>query len=180
MDPFSIAAQLLLGWLIADFLSGFVHWLEDRILWVGMPLISKSVVEPNRLHHVDPEAFLSQSLLARNSTTWAAVAAVALLWLGLAGFSWIFFGALLGGLAVSEVHVRAHRRVPRASLYRALTDIGIIQSTTHHWGHHAGAMDSRYCVLTDWLNPLLDRARLWARLESGLEAIGFAPNRGTA
>ena len=34
-------------------------------------------------------------------------------------------------------------------------------------------------VATDWLNPLLDRARLWARLESGLDAIGLTPNRGT-
>lgn len=179
-DPFSIAAQLLLGWLVADFLSGFFHWIEDRILWVGMPLLGKAIVAPNRLHHVDPDAFLSQSLIARNGTTWAAVAPIALLWLWAAGFGWIWLGALAGGIAVTEIHVRAHRGVPRASFYRAAQDIGIVQSAPHHWGHHAGAMDSRYCVLTGWLNPLLDRARLWARLESALEAIGFVPNRGAA
>ncbi|PAL25491.1 fatty acid desaturase CarF family protein [Sphingopyxis sp. GW247-27LB] len=180
MDPFSIAAQLLLGWLIADLLSGFFHWLEDRVLWIGMPLISRAIVEPNRLHHRDPDAFLAQSLFARNSTTWTAVAAIALLWLWLAGFGWVWLGALAGGLAVTEVHVRAHRRVPRSSIYRALMDIGIVQSTPHHWGHHTAAMDGRYCVLTGWLNPILDRARLWTRLERALEAIGFTPNRGAA
>lgn len=180
MDVFSIIAQLLAGWLLADFLSGVVHWIEDRVLWVGMPLLSKSVVEPNRLHHRDPQAFLYQSVLARNSTTWAAVLAIALPWLLVAGFSWVWLGAIAGGLAVTEVHVRTHRAVVRASWYRALQEIGIVQAAPHHWGHHAGAMDGRYCILTSWLNPLLDRLRLWARLESFLETIGLKPNRGTA
>src|SRR3546814_7129948 len=76
-DAFSLAAQLVTGWLVADFLSGIIHWIEDRVLWVGMLLISKSVVEPNRLHHRDPDAFLAQSIGARNSTAWAAVPGVA-------------------------------------------------------------------------------------------------------
>lgn len=180
MDVFSILAQLLIGWLLADFLSGLVHWIEDRLLWVGMPLLSRSIVEPNRLHHRDPQAFLYQSVLARNSTTWAAVLAIALPWLLLTGFSWVWLGAIAGGLAVTEVHVRTHRAIVRTSWYRALQDIGIVQSRAHHVGHHAEPMNSRYCILTDWLNPLLDRAGLWARLECGLEAIGLKPNRGTA
>lgn len=180
MDLFSIIAQLLVGWLLADFLSGLAHWIEDRLLWVGMPLLSRPIVEPNRLHHRDPLAFLNASVLSRNSTTWAAVVAIALPWLFLAGFSWIWVGALAGGLAVTEVHVRTHRGTIRASWYRALQEIGVVQSAPHHWGHHAGAMDSRYCILTNWLNPLLDRLRLWARLESCLDAIGLTPNRGTA
>jgi ubiquitin-conjugating enzyme E2 variant len=173
-------AQLLIGWLIADFLSGVVHWVEDRLLWVGMPLISKAIVEPNRLHHVDPQAFLSSSLFSRNSTTWASAIAVALAWLMIAGFSWIWLGAIAGGLAVTEVHAHSHRPTARAGWYRALQEIGIVQSAPHHWGHHAGGMDTRYCILTGWLNPLLDRLRLWARLESGIEMIGLKPNRGTA
>src|SRR3546814_11530435 len=91
-DAFSLAAQLVTGWLVADFLSGIIHWIEDRVLWVGMPLISKSVVEPNRLHHRDPDAFLAQSIVARNSTAWAAVAAIALPWLWIASFGWVWFG----------------------------------------------------------------------------------------
>src|SRR3546814_19484017 len=107
-------------------------------------------------------------MVARNSTGWAAVAAFALPWLWIASFSWVWFGALAGGIAVTEVHVRAHRRVSRASFYRALQEIGIVQLAPQHWGHHAGAMDRRSCVFTNWLNPLLDRAGLWARLEAAL------------
>ncbi len=179
MDVFSIAAQLLLGWLLADLISGLVHWLEDRVFWVGMPLLSKAVVEPNRLHHIDAQAFLRQSLLSRNSTTWPVVLAIALPWLAVAGFSWIWLGAMAGGLVVTEVHVRTHRPVG-ASWYSALQEIGIVQSRGHHVGHHAPPMDRRYCILTNWINPILDRAAVWRRLESSLEAIGLTPNRGKA
>src|SRR3546814_15538431 len=90
------------------FRSGIIHWIEDRVLWVGMPLISKSVVEPNRLHHRDPDAFLAQSIVARNSTAWAAVAAIALPWLWIASFSWVWFGA-------HEEDVEQGPRPPRRS-----------------------------------------------------------------
>src|SRR3546814_15489841 len=76
-DAFSLAAQLVTGWLVADFLSGILHWIADRVLWVGMPLISKSVVEPNRLHHRDPAAFLAQSIVPPHSTAWAGAPALA-------------------------------------------------------------------------------------------------------
>src|SRR3546814_13382665 len=107
-DAFSLAAQLVTGWLVADFLSGIIHWIEDRVLWVGMPLISKSVVEPNRLHHRDPDAFLAQSIVARHSTAWAAVAAIALPWLVIASLSWFWFGAPAARLAVPRFHCRPH------------------------------------------------------------------------
>src|SRR3546814_8986468 len=94
-------------------------------------------------------------MVARNSTGWAAVAAFALPWLWIASFSWVWFGALAGGIAVTEVHVRAHRRVSRASFYRALQDIGIVQSAPQHWGHPAGAMDSRSEEHTSELQSLM-------------------------
>src|SRR3546814_17592090 len=72
-DAFSLAAQLVTGWLVADFLSGIIHWIEERVLWVGMPLISKSGVQPNGTHHRDPDTFLAQTTIACNPTAWAAV-----------------------------------------------------------------------------------------------------------
>src|SRR3546814_12267893 len=128
-----------------------------------MPLISKSGADPNRLHPRYPDAFLAQSIVARNSTAWAAVAAIALPWLWIASFSWVWFGALAGGIAVPEVHVRAHRRVSRASLYRELQDIGFVQSAPQHCGHHASAIERRSCVLTHCPNPTTDLPTLVAR-----------------
>ena len=173
-----LALQLLAGWLIADLLSGVVHWLEDRVLCVGLPVLGRHVVAPNRLHHLDPAAFLRQSVWSRNSTTWLTTLAIAAAWLWTAGFSFIWLAALVGGLVVTEVHVRAHR--PTGSeMWATLQEIGVLQSRRQHWQHHRGAMDRRYCVLTGWLNPILDVLRVWERLEAALTTIGLQPNRGT-
>ncbi|VWX62560.1 fatty acid desaturase CarF family protein [Sphingorhabdus sp. 109] len=174
-----VAFHLLIGWLIADLISGIVHWIEDRILWVGMPLISKSVVEPNRLHHEDPRFFLDQTIWQRGGTTWFATAALAGLWLWLIGFSFIWLSALAGGLLTAEIHAMAHRGNETTGFPRVLQQIGIIQSPSHHAGHHSRAMDTRYCTLTDFLNPLLDWIGVWPALEKILTTIGLEPNRGT-
>lgn len=179
MSVSDIILQLLLGWLIADFLSGFFHWLEDRVLWVGIPVIGKHVVVPNRLHHTEPAAFTRSSLLSRNSTTWIPVLAIAVLWYWLAGVSLVWLGALAGGLVVTEIHVAAHRTHHPDSIWRMLQEIGIVQSFRQHSRHHRGAMDRSYCILTGWLNPLLDWLRVWELLERLLETIGLEPNRGT-
>jgi Lipid desaturase domain len=174
-----IALQLLLGWLIADLISGFLHWLEDRVLWVGMPLISKSVVEPNRLHHDKPYAFLSGSFLSRNGTTWMAIGIVAAAWFVLFGFSYIWLGAICGGLVVSEVHALAHRYKNYPAIFKVLQEIGLIQSSAHHSGHHRRDHDQRYCILTNWINPWLDWIGVWSAMEWILTTIGLEPNRGT-
>ena len=69
-----LVVQLLLGWLLADFLSGVLHWIEDRFgrgreHW---PVLGQLIFAPNLLHHADPTDFLRASFVGRNWTTWAA------------------------------------------------------------------------------------------------------------
>lgn len=173
-----ILLQILAGWLIADFLSGLFHWLEDRVLWASMPVLGRHIVAPNRLHHAQPSAFMAASVWVRNATSWPLVLAIAAAWFALAGFSPMWLGALIGGLVAQEVHVLAHRR-PHAGLLGVLQQIGVIQHPRQHGQHHRGAMDARYCVLTGWLNPILDWAGFWAALERIIAAVGLEPNRGT-
>ena len=172
-----IIFHLFLGWFIADFLSGLFHWLEDRVFWVGMPFISASIVEPNRLHHNDPMAMTRETFISRNGTTWAAVTMVAALWFLLAGFSWIWLGAVLGGAVVTQVHYLAHKG-HSDGLISVLQQVGIIQSRSHHWQHHKEPQDRHYCILTNFLNPWLDWMGFWLGLERLLTIIGLEPNRG--
>jgi ubiquitin-conjugating enzyme E2 variant len=53
----------------------------------------------------------------------------------------------------------------------ALQRIRLLQSPRHHQQHHLGRKDSHYCVLTDALNPVLDRTRFWKGLERVLEVV---------
>jgi hypothetical protein len=174
-----ILGELLLGWLIADLLSGLFHWWEDRVAEAGWPVIGPAVVAPNRLHHVDVLAFTRTSLVSRNLAVWLAAGTISGMWLALTGPNLIWAAATAGGLVVNEVHRMAHLPATAGPLVRVLQEVGVFQSPRHHAGHHRAPSDRRYCILTDWLNPWLDAARLWTGLERALERVGLSPNRGT-
>ena len=167
-----VIVKLLAGWLIADFLGGLVHWLEDRVLTERTPFVGATVVASNRLHHREPMAFAARSVIARNGTTWLAACTVSLLWLALLGPSFVWFAATIGGAVSSSVHFLTHqpRRANRA--VRILQEIGLVQSAAHHAGHHRPPSDRRYCPLTGWVNPVVDGLDIWRRLEHALGAIG--------
>lgn len=170
----------LTGWLIADFLAGVVHWWEDRVAYERDSLIGRHVVAPNRLHHRQPTAFLAADFVTRNWTTWLAAGVASLLWLALLGPSVVWAFATLGGMMSNEVHRWAHQPRGSTPLVRALQEMGLIQSVSHHAGHHRPGSEVRYCPLTNWLNPLLDELGLWARLEQFLTALGVRLSRGAA
>lgn len=174
----TILIHLFLGWLIADFLSGFVHWVEDRLLPEGLPILDDLVVQPNILHHEKPNIFLLHNIWQRNWTAWLVVILVAIPWYLIFGFGWIFLGALLGGFAASEVHARAHFGYDNPEFIRVLQRIGFIQSPAEHARHHRGNHDRCYCVLTNYCNPVLDAFDLWSALEFLLSKMGMQIKEG--
>ena len=176
---FSLLGQAFVGWLLADFLSGLVHWMEDRVLRMDTPILGPAVVIPNRVHHTDPLKFTNSSFIRRNEWLWMAVALISIpLWFVVPVALWA--AMTLGGLIVNEVHRLAHRPALGGPIVRTLQEIGLFQSPRHHAGHHRLPTDTRYCILTNWLNPLLDRFGVWNGLERFLGWIHLEPNRGMA
>jgi len=165
---------LLTGWLIADFLSGVVHWFEDQFITSNTPLLGALVGAPNELHHSDPQAFLASSFFDRSWTTWLAVAPISLAWLAAFGFSWAWFAATIGGCLANETHAWAHKAV-RPAWISALQETGVFQRPAQHSRHHRGSMTTHYCTLSGWLNPWLELIRFWYWLERGLALIGIRP-----
>lgn len=169
-----LALQVIAGWLLADFLSGVLHWIEDRFGRPDMPVLGPMFFAPNLLHHEQPLAFTRSGFLSRNGTTWAAVALIAtpLLWI-FGPAPWLVTAAI-GGVMANQVHYWAHRapRVPRP--IALLQRTGILQSGREHQLHHAAPHHRRYCILTDWLNPALDTVRFWGLIESVLPRKWFA------
>lgn len=161
------AAWWLTAWLFADFLSGVFHWWEDRYGVEDWPLIGPIVVAPNVMHHSQPTAFLKQGLIVRNWTTVvpAAILAAAA-WL--AGAHWLAAALCFTG-AANEVHAWAHQRCSRP--IRGLQLIGILQSQEQHAEHHRRPFDRNYCVMTDWMNPLLSRIHFWTGIETAIGAV---------
>jgi ubiquitin-conjugating enzyme E2 variant len=169
--------ELALGLLTIEFVSSLIHWAEDTFGTASTPVLGKWIVEPNVLHHAQPAAFAAKSWLA---SPWdLALAASALLVLsirlGLFGLGAILFAVL--GTNANQLHKWAHvpRRAP--ALVRAAWRLGLLQGPRHHARHHTGAENSAYCVVTPFLNPVLDRARFWRALERCTVPLFGAPRR---
>lgn len=162
----AILLSIVAGWLLADLATGVVHWLEDRFGRESWPIIGRVVIAPNRLHHREPLAFTRGGFLERNWTAAAAslllggIAALAL------GPSLLLAVMVAAGCIANEVHHWAHRPDRAPGLVQAAQSVGLCQTRRHHAIHHAAPHDRHYCVLTNWLNPLLDRSGVWRLLEA--------------
>ncbi len=161
-----IALELVAVWLLVDFVSGVTHWAEDSYGRETTPVIGRWVVGPNLLHHRDASAFVSRNWLA-SSWDLAAAGATILAVAGLAGMlTWHVGLFVLLGANANQIHKWNHMRRSHVPLaIRALQRLYLLQSPRHHAQHHRGTKDSHYCVITELLNPLLDRVGWWRMLE---------------
>ena len=171
-----IVLELVAVWLLADFVSGVVHWAEDSYGTEATPVIGGWIVRPNLLHHRNGAAFVEKSWLASNwdlAAVGVIVVAIAAL---LDALTWhVVLFAVLGANA-NQVHKWNHMRQSRVPLpIRMLQRARLLQSSGHHLNHHRGTKDSHYCVLTEVLNPVLDGLGFWRALERVLAPVLGAP-----
>ena len=164
MTVAAVIGQLLLGWLLADLVTGAFHYWEDNFGSESWPIVGPWIIRPNRLHHSDPLAFTRHGFWDRNraSIVTALVVAGALALL-LGPAPWMAALALGGGLS-TEVHRYAHQPSSSPAWLRVFQRIGIVQSPREHALHHRPPHDFNFCILTDWLNPPLEAIGLWRRL----------------
>lgn len=161
-----IALQLIGLYLLADFITGIAHYLIDNVLPHWRSRVARYIVGENNLHHSKPRAML-------NATRWQRLrvplpfSIATLTLLGLLGLLTWQVVTLVSMLTVAnEIHAFAHQtRRENGPLVTALQRIGFFQSARHHGLHHRSPFDCHYCVMSNWLNPLLDRLRLWSRLD---------------
>lgn len=163
LGVFGLVIQAIAVYLFADFLSGLYHWIEDRYFGDEWPLIGAYVSKPNGRHHDDPTAMLRISYAQRNGASIVAAAIAIQITVLAHGPIWLMIAFALASQA-NETHAWAHKRVQNR-LIRGLQEFGVFQSPRHHAGHHKAPHDQRYCTLSDWLNPVLDRLRFWRALE---------------
>ncbi|MEO0983457.1 MAG: fatty acid desaturase CarF family protein [Pseudomonadota bacterium] len=177
IEAATIAVQIAGGLLLADFLSGVFHWFEDRYGNPKWPVLGHTIRQ-NQQHHFTPRSFLSGSTFARNKEVWA----IGLGFLALFGaLGWLnaFTGsAVLFGMFANEIHAAAHRSpAENGHLITWLQRLGLMQSHAHHAQHHRKGKDTHYCVMTNYLNPALERIGFFQRLERAIKAATGAVPR---
>lgn len=164
---------------IADFISGLVHWWEDTYGDPKWPILGKYIVEPNLLHHSKPRAFLQGNYWSRNNT--ALITAVILIGVPaiFGWFSWFYSAYILLAAQANEIHRKAHQTdAENGPVIMFFQKIGLMQSRKHHGLHHAAPYDCNFCIITNYLNPILEALRFFPILEWILKHLfGISPLR---
>ncbi len=158
--------ELIVAVLVADFLSGLFHWLEDAYGNENWPIAGRLITKPNILHHHDPRYFTRHGWF---QSSWLllcfglVILAAAWLWDLLTWHIWVI---VILGVDANQIHKWAHR-TPKENgpIIGLLQRIRLVQTPRHHALHHTDPKNSHYCVLTNFLNPILDGMRLWDGLE---------------
>jgi uncharacterized iron-regulated membrane protein len=163
------------AWLLADLISGLVHWWEDRAnTGTSRFKFINGVRSDNEKHHNMPGFFLRYSWWGNINTTAPIAWPLALLFLliGLKFLAWTFLFLGFGNL----IHRWAHEPIgKRPFIVSLIQQTGLFisphQHAEHHFHHKTHKLLSReesyrrFCVMTGWLNPILDKIGFFDVLE---------------
>ena len=177
-----IVAGTALGYALADIISGVVHWFCDTFFHEDTPVIGRAFIHPFREHHSDPLAITRHDFFEVNGSNCLALIPLLLVVL--------FFGAPRAGepvpavfaqslvlalalatFATNQVHKWAHQPRPSRPV-RLLQRTGLVLSPAHHEQHHSAPYRQAYCITAGWLDPVLDRARVFERIEHAVRGNG--------
>lgn len=172
MSVIVVGAQVLTVWVITDFLSGVFHWMEDAYGHPSWPVVGRHVTKPNILHHYVPRAFVANSWFISSRLLLVICAVLLALSLAAGVFNWMIGLSLALGLNANQIHKWSHRsRRENGPVVTMLQRLRLIQSPAHHQRHHQHGKDSHYCVLTDFLNPVLDGLGFWRGAERAIRRV---------
>jgi ubiquitin-conjugating enzyme E2 variant len=166
MSAAFVVSKILVTWLVTDFISGFVHWLEDSYGHPHLPIIGRYVTKPDLLHHFHPRKFVTNSWFSSSDLLLLLCLASMVVAFAIGRLSPMVFLAAVLGVNANQIHKWCHRTPhENGRLISALQKLRLVQSPRQHSRHHVDKKDAAYCVLTDFLNPILDTCRFWRALE---------------
>ena len=189
----SLAVVIVVGapvaWILADLVSGLIHWSADRYGADDTPLFGPWLIRPFRQHHQYARDICTHNLVLTigNSCTLAAPLQAGLFYLLLsdddvsitkAALAFVFNLFTMAMVATNVLHKWAHAEKANWLISR-LQRSRVFLSPAHHNLHHTKPFDSNYCITNGWLNPLLERIRFFRSLEATLSAIGIKPNESS-
>lgn len=171
-EIFKIIFQVIVTVLSADFVSGFFHWLEDAYGREEWPITGRLVTKPNILHHHDPRYFTRHSWW-HSSWDLLCLGLLVLVAAWVCGLlSWQVWLFVILGVNANQFHKWAHRTpAENGTVISFLQRVRLLQTPRHHARHHTDPKNSHYCVLTVFLNPILDTLGLWQGLEVAMWRI---------
>ncbi|MBU8895944.1 carotenoid synthesis regulator CarF [Corallococcus sp. H22C18031201] len=182
--PWMLLSAVLLGYMAADFVSGFVHWMGDTWGSTDMPVLGKAFIRPFREHHVDEKAITRHDFVETNGNNCLVslpVAAIAVA-LPMTSPGWVFMASFLGAMifwvmATNQFHKWSHTDAPPA-IIGFMQRVHLILPPAHHRIHHTAPFNKYYCITVGWLNRPLQMVHFFPTLERIITRVtGLLPRQ---
>jgi sterol desaturase/sphingolipid hydroxylase (fatty acid hydroxylase superfamily) len=176
----------LIGLLISDFMSGFVHWLFDTWGSLDTPVFGRLAIRTFRHHHVDQKAITTHDFIETNGhnitlTSVYSVGGMVVVTPESSTLLDVFIGQTLVCASfftafTSQIHKWAHMDEP-PRVIALLQRARLILSPEHHALHHAAPYNRNYCITVGWMNGPLRAIRFFETLERTITALTGAVPR---
>ena len=176
-----VLIKVIAAVLLADFLTGVVHWIEDAYGNPNWRFIGASIIIPNLEHHQKPRAFIKGTWWTRvNTSIIGGILLVGVFYL-CAILNVYTALAILLATQGNEVHRFSHQtKKENGPIITGLQKIRVLQSIKHHARHHQAPYACHYCVMTNLMNPILDFIHFWQGIEWFLDrCLGIKVLRGS-
>ena len=187
-NPWLLLAAVLCGYLAADFVSGYVHWLGDTWGSLKTPLLGNAMIRPFREHHVDQKAITRHDFIETNGNNCLISIPVGVMCVSMPvgpgehQAFWLFLASFLGSMifwvmATNQFHKWAHTDSP-PPVVSWLQRLHLILPPEHHAIHHAAPYSKYYCITVGWLNWPLHKIKFFPTLEKLTTAyLGWLPRQ---
>ena len=176
--------EIIIGFFIADFLTGIGHWGEDTYLNYNIKIPLLDVIsKENEMHHYFPRSILKHSYYDNIKTTLIIVIIIliCIFFINkklLFDYKYLVITIFIFTSFSSIIHRICHmRKCEKHKFILFLQKYNIISSDEHHRQHHVKS-NINYCINTPYLNMILDSIYFWRILEFIIYIIfGLKPNR---
>lgn len=170
----------LVGILLSDFTSGFVHWLFDTWGDLDTPIFGRLAIRTFRHHHVDPKAITTHDFIETNGHNIALTVIYSVVGLlSIPPQTATLFDVFVGQSLVcatfftaftSQIHKWAHMDTP-PRVVAFLQRVRLVLPPEHHALHHSPPYSRSYCITVGWMNGPLRAVRFFETLERTITAV---------
>jgi len=140
-NPWLALTAFMAGFVLADFVSGFVHWAADTWGTPEWPVVGKALIRPFREHHVDQKEITRHDFVETNGNNCfvSIVPAIGAALLPQAGAGFFFTSVLMFSLCLfilgtNQFHKWSHLDSP-PRLVAFLQRANLILPPEHHALH---------------------------------------------
>jgi plasmanylethanolamine desaturase len=183
-DFFEIILILLLTWILADFISGFVHWMADTWGSPHLKILGPMFIRPFREHHVDPLSITRHDWIETNGANFFTTVPALFIFVvaemtGLFSVHPLIIDGMISlnfwVVLTNQIHKWAHSEAP-PNIVSYMQKKGILLAPHVHQIHHRMDHDSYYCITSGLLNAAAEKSRFFKNLEKLISRLtGWIP-----